>query len=312
MIPRPIMITTTNTETSTATKRTLFRIALCIAMIGSVIVSALLCVQSGLSIGRIRHFIDIGQFPLPITSALLVFFALLSVLTFIILTIGLIKVKRNFAIIAAGLLIICSLGLITFSIWSFLTISGEQLQKSINDTLVKELDQTQYILYSGNNITIDNTVKMARLEKQHQCCGLTDPIEDYLSRQPSNIRSAVAAAAAASASSGSKGRTTQNQKNPSTSGSPILLPISCCNEKYRSNENNLCLDVYGNNSNPINRYNTEGCLAVIAREKFQRVQKQGFRIIVAACLAVISCIALAAVIRLLNEGYQVVPLPITT
>ncbi|CAF5040965.1 unnamed protein product, partial [Rotaria magnacalcarata] len=74
---------------------------------------------------------------------------------------------------------------------------------------------------------------MARLEKQHQCCGLTDPIEDYLSRQPSNIRSAVAAAAAAaSASSGSKGRTTQNQKNPSTSGSPILLPISCCNEKY--------------------------------------------------------------------------------
>ncbi|CAF5033825.1 unnamed protein product, partial [Rotaria magnacalcarata] len=196
MIPRPIMITTTNTETSTATKRTLFRIALCIAMIGSVIVSALLCVQSGLSIGRIRHFIDIGQFPLPITSALLVFFALLSVLTFIILTIGLIKVKRNFAIIAAGLLIICSLGLITFSIWSFLTISGEQLQKSINDTLVKELDQTQYILYSGNNITIDNTVKMARLEKQHQCCGLTDPIEDYLSRQPSNIRSAVAAAAA--------------------------------------------------------------------------------------------------------------------
>ncbi|CAF5050746.1 unnamed protein product, partial [Rotaria magnacalcarata] len=72
---------------------------------------------------------------------------------------------------------------------------------------------------------------MARLEKQHQCCGLTDPIEDYLSRQPSNIRSAVAAAAA-SASSGSKGRTTQNQKNPSTSGSPILLPISCCNEKY--------------------------------------------------------------------------------
>ncbi|CAF3295301.1 unnamed protein product [Rotaria socialis] len=308
MIPRPIMIATTNTETSTATKRTLFRIALCIAMVGSVIVSALLCLQSGLSIGRIRHFIDIGQLPLPITSALLAFFALLSVLTFVILTIGLIKVKRNFAIIAAGLLIICSLGLITFSIWSFLTISGEQLQKSINDTLVKELDQTQYILYNGNNITIDNTVKMARLEKQHQCCGLAEPIEDYLSRQPSNIRSA----AAASASSGTKGRTTQYQKNPSTSGSPILLPISCCNEKYRSNENNLCLDVYGNNSNPINRYNTEGCLAVIAREKFQRIQKQGFIIIVTACLAVISCIALAAVIRLLNEGYQVVPLPITT
>lgn len=309
MIPRPATIVVPN-ETSTTTKRNLFRIALMVAMIGSVIVSAILFLQGGLALGHLRYMVDIGQHPLHITSAILIVFGLLSISTFIILAIGLIKVKRNLAIIAAGLLILCSVGLIIFSLWSFITISTDQLPKSINDSLIKELDQTTFILHTGNNITIDNTLKMARLEKQHQCCGLADPIDDYQSRQPAHIRSVIAASA--SGGGATKGRTTPNPRNPSASAPPVLLPISCCNEKYRSNENNLCSDVYGNSTNPLNRYNTEGCFSVIAREKSRRIQQQGFITVVTSCLAVISCIALAAVIKLLNEGYQVVPLPTTT
>ncbi|CAF2964063.1 unnamed protein product [Rotaria sp. Silwood2] len=305
MITGPAITITTLNETSPATKRTLFRIALCVAMFGSVAVSTILFLQGGLVLGRLPYFIDIGQHSLYITSILLLIFSLLSILTFIILAIGLIKVKRNFAIIAAGLLIICSLGLITFSIWSFITLSSEQLPKSINDTLIHELDQTQFNVISGNNITVINTFKMSRLEKQHQCCGFTDPIEDYQSRQPSTYRSA-------SLSSGNtKGRITSIQRNPSTSTSSLLLPISCCNEKYRSSDNNLCIDTYGNNTNLLNRYNTEGCSTVIIRAKFKHIQQQGFITIVASALSVISCIALAAVIRLLTEASQVVPLLIT-
>jgi hypothetical protein len=275
-------------------------------MIGSVIVSTILFLQGGLALGHLRYFIDIGQHPLHITSTLILVFGLLSILTFIILSIGLIKVNRTFAIIAAGLLAVCSLGLIVFSIWSFATLAGGQLPKSINDTLVKELDQTQYNIANGNNIIVDNTVKMARLEKQHQCCGLGEPVEDYRSRQSSIFGSSSASSSASGGNT--RGRTTQSQKNPSS----VLLPISCCNEKYRSNENNLCLDVYGNNTNPLNRYNTAGCYLVILEEKIQHIRQQGFITIVAACLAVISCIALAAVIRLLAEGYQVVPLRTAT
>jgi hypothetical protein len=301
MISRPVTITTPSAETAKTAKRTLFRVALSVAMIGSVIVSTILFLQGGLALGHLRYFIDIGQHPLHITSTLLLVFGFLSILTFIILAIGLIKANRTFAIIAAGLLAICSLGLIVFSIWSFATLASGQLPKSINNTLIKELDQTQYNIVAGNNIIVDNTLKMARLEKQHQCCGLSDPVEEYRSRQFSNFGQS-------SSNIGStKGRTTHSQKNPY-----VLLPISCCNEKYRSNENNLCLDIYGNNTNPLNRYNTDGCYVVIAREKFQRIQQQGFTTIVAACLAVISCIALAAVIRLLGEGYQVVPLSTAT
>jgi hypothetical protein len=299
MISRPVAITISSTETSKTAKRTLFRIALCVAMIGSVIVSTILFLQGGLALGHLQYFIDIGQHPLHITSVLLIILGLLSILTFIILTIGLIKVNRNFAIIAGGLLAICSFSLIIFSIWSFVTLAGGELPKSINNTLVKELDQTQFNIASGNNIIVDNTLKMARLEKQHQCCGISDPIEDYRNRQLSIYGQ--------SSSGNTKGRTTHSQKNPS-----ILLPISCCNEKYRSNENNLCTDIHGNNINPLNRYNTDGCYVIITREKFQRIQQQGFTTIVAACLGVISCIALVAVIRLLGEGFQVVPLRTAT
>jgi hypothetical protein len=304
MIPRPVTIAAPN-ETSKTAKRTLFRVALSVAMIGSVLVSAILFLQGGLALGHLRYFIDIGQHPLHITSTFLIIFGLFSIGTFILLTIGLIKVNRNFAIIGAGLLALCSLSLIVFSIWSFVTIANEQLPKSINNTLTKELDQTQYNLAPGNNIIVDNTITMAKLEKQHQCCGLSDPIEDYRSRQPAMFGSV-------SSSGNNKGRPTNSQKHPSSFGSSILLPISCCNEKYRSNENNQCIDMYGNHTNPLNRYNTEGCYLIIAREKFQRIQLQGFTTIVAACLAVISCIALAAVIRLLNEGYQVVPIRTAT
>lgn len=304
MIQRPVIITTP-AETSTTAKRTIFRIALSVAMVGSIIVSAILFLQGGLALGHLRYFIDIGQHPLHLTSVLLIVFGLLSLSTFIILTIGLIQVKRNFAIIAAGLLALCALGLIAFSVWSFMTISGDQLSKSINNTLITELDQTQY---HANNNTVENTVKMARLEKQHHCCGHTDAIEDYQSQSRQNVNTRPTSPSGAN----TKGRTTALQKNPPTSAPSILLPISCCNEKYRSNENNLCTDTYGNTTNPLSRYNTEGCYVVITREKFQRIQQQGFVTIVAGCLAVISCIALAAVIRLLTEGYQVVPLRTAT
>jgi hypothetical protein len=302
MISHPVTVTAPTTEPSKMIKRTLFRITLIISMIGSVIVSTILFLQGGLALGHLRYFIDIGQHPLHITSTLLLVFGLLSILTFIILTIGLIKVNRNFAIIAAVLLSICSFGLIILSIWSFVTLASGQLPKSINATLVKELDQTQFNIAAGN-IIVDNTIKMARLEKQHQCCGISDPIDDYRNRQLSAIGSSSSSLNTGS----SRGRTTQSQRNPS-----ILLPISCCNEKYRSDENNLCMDIYGNNTNPLNRYNTEGCYVVIVREKFKRIQQQGVTTIVAACLGVISSIALAAVIKLLAEGYQVVPLRTTT
>ncbi|CAF1084437.1 unnamed protein product [Adineta steineri] len=302
---------TTPTEPSTIAKRTLFRVALCIAMVGSVIVSTILFLHGGLALGHLRYFIDIGQHPLHITSSFILVFGFLSLLTFIILTIGLIKVNRTYAIVAAGLLIICSLSLIIFSIWSFITISSGQLPKSINNTLVKEIDQTQYNVVVGNNIIVDNTLKMANLEKQHQCCGLVDPIEDYRSRQPS-IFGSSSSSSSSSNGGNTKGRTTNSQKNPSHYASSVLLPISCCNEKYRSNENNLCLDVSGNTTNPLNRYNTGGCYTIIVGEKFQRIQQQGFITIVASCLAVISCIALAAVIRLLGEGYRVVPVRTAT
>jgi hypothetical protein len=296
--------------TSTPAKRTLFRIALAVAILGTVAVSTILILQGASALGRLRYFVDIGIHPLHVTSVLLLLFGLLSLLTFIILTIGLFKVNKTFAIIAAGLLGVCSLGLIAFSTWSFLTISSGQLPASINNTIVKELDQTQYSLGTGNNVIIDNTNKMARLEKQHHCCGNTDPIEDYRSRQ----QAAYGSSSSSSSSGGGSGtgrRTSSTQRNTAAYGSPIQLPISCCNEKYRSSEN-TCIDMFGNNTSPINRYNTEGCYGVVARYKFARIQRQGFTTVVAACLAVISCIALAAVIRLLGEGYQIVPLRTAT
>jgi hypothetical protein len=302
--PRPVTIITPSNATSTKMKRTLFRVSLFVAMFGSVIVSTILFLQGGLALGHLRYFVDIGQHPLHITSIFLLVFGLLSILTFIILMLGLIKVNRTFAIIAAALLALCSFGLIVFSIWSFVTLASGQIPKSINNTLIKELNQTQYSLAAGNNLIVDNTLKMARLEKQHQCCGLEDPVADYRNRQSAPYGS--------SSSSSSGGGGTRGRPPQKGSSSSVLLPISCCNEKYRSNENNLCLDIYGNVSDPLSRYNNEGCLAIISQDKFQRIQQQGFTTIVAASLAVISCIALAAVIRLLGEGYQVVPLRTTT
>jgi hypothetical protein len=310
MKSRPVTVTTTN-GTSTPAKRTLFRIALAVAIVGTIALSTILILQGGIALGRLRYFVDIGLHPLHITSALLLFFGLLSLLTFIILTIGLVKVNKTFAVIASGLLGVCSIGLIAFSIWSFLTISSGHLPASINSTIVKELDQTQYSVSTGNNIIVENTNKMARLEKQHQCCGLTDPIDDYRSRQPGIFGSLNPSSSGSSGSGsgggGGRGRGSSTQRNSATFGSAVQLPISCCNEKYRSADN-LCIDMFANNTSPLNRYNTDGCYAVVARHKFERIQKQGFTTVVAACIAVISCIALAAVVRLLGEGYQIVPL----
>lgn len=291
MLARPVIITESSAIPSKTIKRTLFRVSLVIGMIGSVLVSAILFLQGGLALGQLRYFIDIGQHPLHITSVFLLIFGFLSILTFIILTIGLIKVKRNYAIIATGLLIICALGLLIFSIWSFATLASEQLPKSINNTLIKEIDQTQY-----NNTIANNTIKMAKLEKQHQCCGVSDPVTEYNSRNPNT-----------GASSTSRGRPTTTPRYP-----PVLLPISCCNEKFYSKDTNLCDDINGNNPNPITRYNTDGCYSVIIKEKYQNIQQQGITTIVAGTLAVISCIALASVIKLLGEGFQVVPIRTAT
>jgi ABC-type multidrug transport system fused ATPase/permease subunit len=299
--PRPVTIVIPATKTSTAAKRILFRASLCIAMFGSVIVSAILFLQGGLALGHLRYFVDIGQHPLHITSTFVLIFGLLSILTFIILTIGLIKVNRTFAIIAAGLLAICSVGLLIFSIWSFATLASEKLSQSINNDLIQELNQTQYNNTAGH-VVVENTVKMARLEKQHQCCGLVDAVEEYRSRQPTTFGS----------SSSSSGSTRGRPGGPPKGSSPsILLPISCCIEIYRFNESS-CLDLYGNASEPSRRYYNEGCSTIIFQDKVPRIQQQGFTTMVAATLAVISCIALAAVIRLLGEGYQVVPLRTAT
>lgn len=307
MIPRPVIIAApANTENAKPIKRTLFRTALVVAMVGSVLVSSILLLQGGLALGHLQYFIDVGQHPLHITSALLVFLGLLTLSTFIILTISLMKMNRKLTIIAGGILVVCSVSLIAFSIWSFVTVTTGSLPASISNALTKELDQTQYTVATGNHLIVDNTNKMARLEKQHQCCGLNDPVEDYRSRQPS-IFGAVSSPTTAASNKGS--RTTSTQRNaPAHGASSPVLPISCCNEKYRSADN-LCVDMFNNNSNPLSRYNTDGCYSVIAREKFERIQRQGFTTVVSAGLAMISTIALAAVIRLLGEGYQVAPLP---
>ncbi|CAF0992115.1 unnamed protein product [Rotaria sp. Silwood1] len=304
MKSRPVIVATTN-GTSTPAKRTLFRIALAVAMVGTIAVSTILILHGALALSHLQYFIDIGLHPRHLTSVLVLIFGLLSLSTFIILTIGLLKVNKTFAVIAAVLLGICSLGLIAISIWSFLTITSGQLPASINNAIVKELDKTNYTVSIGNDIIIVNSDTMARLEKQHHCCGLTDPIEDYRSRQPAMFGSLNPSSS--SGSSPGKGRASATQRNTATFGSSVHLPISCCNEKYRD-ENNMCIDMFGNNTSPINRYNTVGCYAVVARHKFERIQRQGFATVIAACLAVISCIALAAVVRLLGEGYQIVPL----
>ena len=308
MKSRPVAVSNT-LGTSTSAKRTLFRIALVVAMVGTIAVSTILILQGGAALGRLRYFADIGLHPLHITSTFVLLFGLLAFVALIILTVGLVKVNRTFVVLAAGFLSVISLGLVAFSIWSFLTITSGHLPASINSTIVRELDQTQYSVTTGNNVIVDNTAKMARLEKQHRCCGLTNPTEEYRSRYAAisgSLNPSASASASPSGAGSNRGRSSTTQRNPTGFGSPVYLPISCCNEKYRSDEN-LCIDMFGNNTNLFSRYNTDGCYAIVARHKFERIQRQGFTTIVAACLAVISCIALAAVVRLLNEGYQIIP-----
>lgn len=292
--------------TSTPAKRTLFRVALTVAMVGVVAVSTILILHGGLALGRLRYFVDIGLHPLHVSSAILLLLGLLSLTSFVVLTTGILKINRTLVMIAAGLSALCSLGLMAFSVWSFVTLTSGRLPASISNSLVKELNQTQYSISTSNFIVIENTAKMARLEKQHRCCGLSDPIDDYRSRQPAVFGSLNPSSLANSANP-TRGRTATTQRNTVLYGSTVLLPISCCIEKYRSADN-LCVDTLGNNNNPLLLYNTDGCYAVIARHKYARIQKQGFMTIVTACLAVISCVALAAVVRLLNEGYQIIAL----
>ena len=306
MKSRPVTIDSVN-GVSTPAKRTLFRVALTVALVGTVSLSTVLILQGGIALGRLRYFVDVGLHPLHITSTLLLVFGVLSLLAFVLLTIGIVKVNKVLATVAAILLGVCSIGLIAFSVWSFLTMLNRQLSFSIDNAIVKELDQTQFAVSTGNNFIIENTQKMARVEKQYRCCGRTEPLEEYRSRQPS-----IFGTLNPSTPSGSgRGRTTSTQRNTAAFGSSIALPISCCHESFRSTDN-LCMDMFGNNTNPLNRYNTDGCSNIVFRYKFDRLQKQGFTTIIAACLAVISCIALTVVIRLLGEGYQIIPLRAAT
>ena len=120
--------------------------------------STILLIQGGLALGHLRYFIDIGQYPLHITSVFL------TILVFILLTFGLIRTDRSLATIAAGLLALCSLGLIVFSIWSFVTLASGHLPRSTNNTLVKELDQTQYTTTAGNNLVVDKKIHLKWLD----------------------------------------------------------------------------------------------------------------------------------------------------
>lgn len=303
MKSRPVIITTAN-GVSTPAKRRLFRIALAITMVSAIAVSTILILQGGFELSRLRYFVDIGLHRLHITSTLLLFLGLLSLIAFITLTIGLAKINKTLAVIAAILLGICSLGLIASTIWSFVTISNEDLPASINSTITKELDKTHF---NNTNFVVENTPLMAKLEKQYQCCGLTEPIEDYQSRQQGAFRSLNPTTPS---TGGSRGRTT-TQRNTGTSATNTQLPISCCNQNYLSTDN-MCIDMPENNKLLADRYNLEGCYNAVVRHKFERIQKQGFITAVAACLAVISCIALTVVIRLLGEGYQIVPVRTTT
>jgi hypothetical protein len=310
MKSQPVTITTIN-GTSTPAKRTLFRIALSVALVGTMAVSTILIVQGGFALGRLRSFVDIGLYPFYLTSVLVFIIGLLSLIAFIILTIGLIKLNRTLAAIAAVLLGICSIGLIAISICSFLTITSGELPASINNVITKELDQTQYSVSPENNIIVENTHQMAKLEKQYRCCGLSIPLNDYGNRQPSIFGSLTPSSSSGSGGSSGRGRGSSTQRNTAAFGSAVPLPISCCNEKFRSADN-LCVDMFANYTSPLNRYNTKGCYDIVRLYKYERVKYQGFTTIIAACLAVISCIALAAVIRLLGEGYQIVPLRAAT
>ena len=132
MIPsRPVTIISSDTKTQTAAKRVLFNVSLCVAIFGSLVVAGILFLQGGITLGYLRYFVDIGLHPLHITSLFVLIFGLLAITTFIVLAIGIIKSNRTFVIIAAGLLALCSLALLAFSIWSFATLAGEKLSQSV-------------------------------------------------------------------------------------------------------------------------------------------------------------------------------------
>lgn len=292
---------------STPAKRTLFRIALNVAFVGTAAVSTILILHGGSTLGHLRYFVDIGAHPLNITSIIVLVFGILTLITAISIVYATAKINRTLIVIATIVLGLCSLGLIGFSIWSFLTIANGTLSTSINNTITKELDKTQFSFVQGNHVLIDNTDTMARLEKQHKCCGFADPVDEYRTRQVAALGSQNPSSSGGNTANTNRGRGSTQQRPSTTSSSLIVqLPISCCNKQYLSDDN-LCIDMFGNNTSPINRYNTEGCYRPVVQYKYNRIQKQGFITTVAACLAVISCIALAAVVRLLGEVYQIVP-----
>ncbi|CAF0965428.1 unnamed protein product [Didymodactylos carnosus] len=301
MKTRPVSIVSTS-----SVKRHLLQIALAVAVLSSVATGIILLVQGSLQLAKLKYFVDVGHYPLHITSTLLILFGLLCSITLIILAVALIKLSKVLAIVSVCSLALCSIGLICLSIYSFISISNGKLPISINNTLIRELDQTKFNLNRDMTVNIENTDLMARYEKQYECCGLIYPTEDYRGPPTTNIK--ALRGEWPSAASGSRGRTqTTTQRNTQAA---VSLPISCCNEKYRTSEG-TCMDI-GNGTSasvnePASRYNVVGCLEKITQSKYERIQRQGFTTIIGACLAVIACIGLAAAVRLLAEGYQIVP-----
>lgn len=311
MKARPVTMINTN-STSTPAKRILLRIALIIALLGTVAVSSSLLLKGGSDLLRSKDFLDVGLHSLRWSSIFLTSLGLISSITFLLLLIGTLKVNKIILLTAAFSLAFCSLALITLSVWSFLTIASESLSTSINRTIVEELDQTQFSYGTGNNVIVQNTQIMSQLEKQHHCCGLTNSVEEYRNRQNAwlTVNNGPSSSSSNINTNSNRARGSSTQRNSATFGSIIHLPISCCNEAYRSTD--LCIDIFGNASDPITRYNTKGCYGFIVQDKYHRIERQGFLTIITACVSVISCIALAAVVRILNEGYQILPARLTT
>ncbi|CAF0946467.1 unnamed protein product [Didymodactylos carnosus] len=294
-------------------KRSLLQTALAVAVLSSIATGVILLVQGSLQLAKLKYFVDVGHYPLHITSVLLILFGFLTSVTLITLVVALVRLSKLLAIVSVCSLALCSIGLICLSIYSFISISNDTLPTSINNTLIRELNQTRYNLNRDAIVNVENTDLMAKLEKQYECCGAADSIKDYRSRQPTNIQAPSGGAGERStAATGGRGRTSSTtQRNVQ---SVVLLPISCCNEKYRTSDG-ICADnndggsVSGNVS--LSKYNLVGCFAKITKSKYERIQRQGFTTVIGACLAVVACIGLAAAIRLLAEGYQIVPVRTT-
>lgn len=286
-------------------KRFLYRVALIVAINGSILLSGILFVQGYSSLIHLRQFYDLAGPPIRLSSILLIAIGLISVIILVLLIVGFVQVHRISTLIASCLSIGCSFGLIAFTLWSVLSLKSTDLSDSMTQVITKELESTQHTFLPAHQVHVENSKTMALLEKQYQCCGLIDPIDDYRARNGNNGPTLSSTSTSVNVK---PGRTTNNPKTATQSVPTVSLPISCCNEKFRTNENQ-CVDPSASNNNVTSRYNTVGCLGVILRSKVEHIKQQTVKTIIATCLSVINSISLAAVIRLLAQVYQIEPSP---